>query len=184
MDSLNRYFIRRWLESNISETIMKNIIFAVGLLSTSAMAAEVPIIGKVAPKCTVYVDTTGVYGNSTPDKLSTASANGGVAPVVRYDVVNADTYKAVITTPTEFSSSPVLDDVIAWSGSTSVKRVSDSGMASYDSNKVTYDSTTEYNLTVAGSTWFESQSEAEYGYGKSFAGGTYKAVVVAECVAL
>lgn len=163
---------------------MKTVLLATALLSTSAMAVEVPIVGKVAPKCTIYVDTAGVYGNPTPDKLTTDSASAGVAPVVRYDVVNADTYKARITTPTEFSSSPALDDVLEWTGSTSVKRMSDAEMADYDTNKTTYDATTEYTLAVAGSTWFESQSAVEYGYGKSLPGGTYKAVVTAECVAL
>ena len=125
-----------------------------------------------------------MYGNPTPDKLSTATADGGVAPIVRYDVVNADTYKAVITTPTEFSSSPTLVDTLAWTGSTSVTKMSDQNMAGYDAAKVEYDTTSEYNLTVAGSTWFTSQSVVEYGYGKSLPGGTYKAVVSAECVAL
>jgi hypothetical protein len=164
--------------------MLKKALIATTLLATSAMAAEVPIVGQVASKCTVYVDTVGVYGNPTPDKLTTASDSGGVAPVIRYDVVNADTYKAKITTPTEFSSSPTLDDVLSWTGSTSVSRMSDAGMASYDTDKVEYDSTTEYTLSVAGSTWFESESVVEYGYGKSLPGGTYKAVVTAECVAL
>jgi hypothetical protein len=163
---------------------MKKIVLATALLSSSVMAAEVPIVGMVAPKCTIYVDTVGVYGNPTPDKLTTASDSGGVAPVVRYDVVNADTYKAVISTPTEFSSSPTLTDTLAWTGSTSVKRMSDQGMAGYDDAKVEYDSTSEYTLTVAGSTWFESESVVEYGYGKSLPGGTYKSVVTAECIAL
>lgn len=163
---------------------MKKIILAVALLSPAALATEAPIIGKVAPKCTIYVDTVGIYGNPTPDKLSTASADGGVAPIIRYDVVNADTYKAVISTPVEFSSSPTLVDTLAWTGSTSVSKVSDQAMTGYDAAKVEYDNTSEYNLTVAGSTWFKSESTAEYGYGKSLPGGTYKSVVTAECVAL
>lgn len=163
---------------------MKKIILATALLSTGVMAAEAPIVGIVAPKCTVYVDTVGIYGNPTPDKLSTASADGGVSPIVRFDVVNADTYKAVISTPTEFSSSPTLTDTLAWAGSTTVKRTSDAAMANYDADKVEYDSTSEYTLTVAGSTWFESESSVEYGYGKSLPGGTYKSVVTAECIAL
>ena len=164
--------------------MIKQLVLGTALISTTAMAVEAPIVGRVMPKCTIYVDTVGVYGTPTPSKLSTARADGGVAPVIRFDVVNADTYKAVITTPTSFSSSPTLTDTLAWTGSTTVTRMSDETMASYDTDKVVYEDTSEYNLTVAGSTWFTSESEVEYGYNKSLPGGTYKAEVVAECVAL
>jgi hypothetical protein len=56
-------------------------------------------------------------------------------------------------------------------------------MSDYDTNKVTYDATSEYALHTAGSTWFETTSAALYGYSKSLPGGTYRAVVVAECIA-
>ena len=42
---------------------------------------------------------------------------------------------------------------------------------------------TEYELTVAGSTWFSVMSEAKYGVGKALPGGEYKANVTAECIA-
>lgn len=146
-------------------------------------AVETPITGNVASKCTIYTDTPGVYGNPTPNTLSTNPANGGVTPIIRYDVVNADNYKAVISTPTDFSTSPVLNDVVEWSGEVVVGRVTDPEMSAYETNKITYDNVTEFDLTVAGTVWFEATSEANYGFNKSFPGGTYRALVTAECIA-
>jgi hypothetical protein len=153
------------------------------VLTTAAAAEEAVIEGNVQSKCIINTDTQGVYGNPTPDKLSTASTDGGVQPVVRYDVAVADAYIARITTPTSFSTSPSLSDVVNWTGSTSVGEVSDAGMSAYDNGKVVYDATTEFDLTIAGSTWFKVSSTAAYGYGKAFPGGTYRAVVQAECIA-
>ncbi|MEK9896075.1 MAG: hypothetical protein VW518_06575, partial [Burkholderiaceae bacterium] len=70
-----------------------------------------------------------------------------------------------------------------WTGSTSVSEVSDSGMSGYEADKITYENTTEFDLSIAGTTWFEVSSTAEYGYGKAFPGGIYKAIVQAECIA-
>ena len=151
---------------------------------TRASAVEVPIVGNVAAKCVIMPDTSGVYGNPTTDKLSTAAADGGVLPIVRFDVLQANFFKAVITTPSSFSSSPALTDVVNWTGSVSTSKVSDPTMSAYDTNKVVYNNTTEFNLTVAGTTWFKASSTAEYGYDKAFPSGTYRAVVVAECIAL
>ena len=53
----------------------------------------------------------------------------------------------------------------------------------YGEAKVEYDNVTEFDLTLAGSTWFSVESEAKYGVGKSLPGGEYKANVVAECIA-
>jgi hypothetical protein len=153
------------------------------VLTTAAAAEEAVIEGNVQSKCIINTDTQGVYGNPTPDKLSTASTDGGVQPVVRYDVAVADAYIARITTPTSFSTSPNLSDVVNWTGSTSVGEVSDAGMSAYDTGKVVYDATTEFDLTIAGSTWFKVSSTATYGYGKALPGGTYRAVVQAECIA-
>jgi hypothetical protein len=66
-------------------------------LATSAYAENVPITGNVSSKCTIYTDTVGVYGNPTPDELSTDSLDGGIPPVVRYDVTVADYYTAKIS---------------------------------------------------------------------------------------
>ena len=164
---------------------MKSFVFltSVIFLTTAVCAEEVPIIGNVGAKCVINTDTNGVYGNPTSDKLSTAVADGGVLPIVRYDVTLADAYKAKITTPTSFASAPALTDSVTWTGSTTVKEMSDAAMAGYEAAKVEYDATDEYDLTEAGSVWFESSSTATYGFGKSFPGGVYRAVVVAECIA-
>lgn len=148
-----------------------------------AYAADVPIEGSVASKCAIYTDTQGVYGNPNPDELSTDPADGGVIPIVRYDVILADAYKAKISYPTSFSSSPALTDALAWTGDVIVAQVSESGMSAYETGKVQYDSTTEFDLTIAGSTWFKVESGVTYGVGKSLPGGSYKAFVVAECIA-
>lgn len=150
----------------------------------SAFAEEIPISGTVESKCIVTQDTAGVYGNSTPESLSTASASGGVHPVVRFDVIQADYYMAKISHPTSFTESPALSDTVTWTGATSVDQVSDAGMSAYDTSKVEYDNVTEVDLSIAGSTWFKVESEADYGYGKAFPGGQYQAVVTAECIAI
>jgi hypothetical protein len=153
------------------------------ILPASAQAQDTIIEGNILSKCIINTDNQGVYGNPTPDKLSTTPADGGVEPVIRYDVAVADFYLARITTPTSFSSSPTLTDTVSWTGSTSVGEVSDAGMSAYETNKVTFEATTEFDLTIAGTTRFDVSSVAEYGAGKAFPGGTYRAVVQAECIA-
>ena len=148
-----------------------------------AYAEDTPISGLVQTRCLITTDTNGVYGNPLPSKLSTLSADGGVVPVVRYDVTLADAYLAKITTPTAFSSSPTLSDTVTWTGTTAVSKTSDAGMSGYEAAKVTYGSTTQFDLTIAGSTWFSSESTAVYGVAKSFVGGSYTAIVLAECIA-
>ena len=162
----------------------KVVAAALGLAFTSAVAAEVPIVGTVESKCVVTTDTQGVYGNPTPNKLTTNMSNGGVPPVVRYDVIQADYYKALITIPDQFTESPALGDVVNWVGEVTVAEVSDATMAAYDTDKRLYNNVTEIDLTVAGSTWFKVASTAEYGYDKAFPAGQYRAVVTAECIAL
>jgi len=163
--------------------LLRSICAASILLATPALAEDAVIEGNVQSKCVINTDVNGVYGNPTADKLSTSSTDGGVQPVIRFDVAVADFYLARITTPTSFSTSPSLTDVVNWTGSVEVGEVSDAAMSGYDAAKVTYEVTTEYDLTVAGSTWFKVTSAAEYGYGRAFPGGTYRAIVVAECIA-
>tara|TARA_A100001015_G_C14706387_1_gene600323 strand:- start:19 stop:516 length:498 start_codon:yes stop_codon:yes gene_type:complete len=153
------------------------------LMATSVLAVESPITGNVSSKCSIFTDKAGVYGNPTPDELSTLVADGGVLPIIRYDVSIADYYTAKISWPNSFSSSPTLTDSIVWDGEVTVSNTSDAGMSGYEAAKVEYDNHTEYDLTVAGSTWFTIESEAKYGQGKSLPGGEYKANVVAECIA-
>lgn len=165
--------------------MLKNFVvpIASSMLATGALA-NTEIVGSVDSKCIIISETAGVYGNPNPYELTTAPASGGVQPIIRYDVLVADYYKAVIEHPTSFSTSPTLDDVVNWEGDVEVSEVSDTNMADYDTNKVEYDNAHEYDLTVAGSTWFKISSTADYGYTKSFPAGNYTAIVEAECIPL
>jgi hypothetical protein len=162
----------------------KIVLLLATFVAFSATAEETPIEGTVEAKCVITTDTVGVYGNPVPYKLSNAATDGGVLPVIRYDVISADYYKASIDYPIEFSSAPSLTDSVTWTGDVSVADTSDAGMSGYDAAKVEFNNTTEFELTVAGSTWFKVDSTAEYGYQKAFPAGSYSAVVNAECVAL
>ncbi len=154
------------------------------ILATFALPAlaNVDIVGNVEAKCVIQTTKSGVYGNPIASKLSTTPADGGVLPVIRYDVSIADAYTANITHPTSFSSSPSLTDTVAWTGSTSVTQTSVAGMSAYEAAKTVVNSTTIFNLTLAGSTWFSTASSAVYGTAKPFSGGTYTASVVATCI--
>ena len=161
---------------------MKYPILILSLCATPVLA-DVNIAGSVEAKCIIQTDTGGIYGNPTATKLSTLPADGGVIPIVRYDVAVANYYTAKITHPSAFSSSPTLTDTVAWTGVSSVAQTTDAGMAAYDAAKVVYGSTTNFNLSIAGSTWFKTASTATYGVSKAFPGGSYTAIVQAECIA-
>jgi hypothetical protein len=152
-------------------------------ITTVSHAEDVPITGQVQSRCIINTEVPGIYGNPNAYTLTTTPADGGVLPVVRYDVSLADAYKAKITYPTSFSSSPSLNDTVAWTGSVTVQEVSDVAMADYDTDAVTYDQTKEYDLTATGSTWFKIASSATNGGNRAFPSGTYRAVVQAECIA-
>jgi len=163
---------------------MKYLAIAIlAVLPHMAMAEGVPIEGNVQAKCVIRTDRAGVYGNPTADKLSALAADGGVTPIIRYDVALAGYYLARITHPTSFSTSPSLTDTVTWTGGASVSSVSAAGMSAYDAAKVEYDATTEFDLTVAGTTWFKVDSAAEYGYNKAFPAGLYRAIIQADCIA-
>jgi hypothetical protein len=161
---------------------MKYLVTALSLFALPALAST-PITGTVEAKCVIQTTKDGVYGNPIASKLSTTPADGGVLPVIRFDVSLADSYTANITHPTSFSSSPTLNDTVAWTGSTSVTKTSVSGMSAYEGAKVVVDNTTIFNLTLAGSTWFSTASSATYGTAKPFVGGVYTALVQASCIA-
>lgn len=157
---------------------------ALASASVSAQAENVPINGTVQSRCIIQTDTSGVYGNPNAYTLSTDPADGGVQSIVRFDVSLADAYYAVITAPSEFSSSPSLPDVPTFTGDTEVSSVSDAtGMGSYETNKVEYGMTDKYDLTATGSTWFKTSSTVTMGGNRAFPGGNYTALVVAECIA-
>lgn len=162
---------------------MKYLVGLLLLAPLSVMALDVPIEGTVQSRCVIETDTPGVYGNPNAYTLTTTPADGGVLPIVRFDVTLADAYKAKIIHPTSFSTSPSLNDTPTWTGSTEVSSVGDAGMSGYEAAKVEYGNSTEYDLTVAGSTWFKTSSTATNGGDKAFPGGTYRAIVQAECIA-
>ena len=162
---------------------MKYFTMMLTVCAFPAFAGSVDIVGNVAAKCVIQTDKSGVYGNPIASKLSTTPADGGVLPVIRYDVSIADSYTANITHPTSFTSSPSLSDTLTWTGSTTVTKMSASGMSAYNDAKVLVGNTSKFNLTLAGSTWFSTASSATYGIAKPLPGGTYVAVVQAECIA-
>ena len=149
-----------------------------------ALATDSPINGTVQPKCSVYTETQGVYGNPLPNKLDTLPASGGTKASIRYDVAQANFYLARITHPIAFSSSPTLDDAVAWTGSSVVGQVSVAEMSAYEAAKVISPSNvTTFDMTLAGSTWFTVSSTATYGYNKALPAGNYTAIIKADCIA-
>ena len=165
---------------------MKKLLLIPILAATANVAvASIPINGFIESKCVIQSDTPGMFGHPPVDKLSTKSADGGVMPIIRYDIVTASKYKAVITTPTNFSSAPNLSDSVEWTSTTVAGQMSDAGMSVFNTDKAIYNNghTTEFDLVKAGSVWFNVTSEAEYGYGKAFPSGNYTALIVAECIA-
>lgn len=160
------------------------LLFAMTFGINAYANTSVPVAGTVESKCVVSQDVMGVYGNPTPGVLSTDPQDGGVQPVIRYDVVQASYYTAKISHPETFVESPALSDVVYWDGSAVVDQVTDASMSSYDTSKVEYNNVTEFFLTVAGSTWFKVDSEITYGVGRAFPGGQYQTAVLAECIAI
>jgi len=164
--------------------MFKALLSSIIALSFAAVAENTEINGTVQSRCIISTDTAGTYGNPNAYTLTTSTSDGGVLAVTRFDVTLADAYYAQITAPSEFSSSPSLPDVVTWTGDTEVQAVSDStGMADYETNKVEFNYTDKYDLTATGSTWFKTSSVATMGGDKAFPGGSYTALVVAECVA-
>lgn len=161
----------------------QSLILLTALLASCGAYATTTINGSVESKCIITTDTDGVYGNPTGDVLSTEPTDGGVTPIIRYDIITADAYVAKISHPDTFSSSPELADTVTWTGDTEAGQMSDALMSAFNTGKVEYNNTTEFDLSVAGSVWFEVTSEADYGYEKAFPAGNYSAVVTAECIA-
>ena len=153
------------------------------ILALPALAEEAVITGTIESKCVINTDVNGVYGNPVAGTLSTLPADGGVLPIIRYDIALGNAYTARITAPSSFSTAPSLNDVVDWSADVEVNEGSDTNMSDYETNKVEYDYTTEFNMHTAGTTWFKVTSKAEYGYGKPYPAGTYRAIVMAECIA-
>lgn len=152
--------------------------------STFANAENVPINGVVQSRCVIVTDTQGVYGNPNAYTLTTSPTDGGVLAVTRVDVTLANAYKVTVTAPSSFSSSPSLPDSVTWTGNTEVKAVSDAtNMGGYETAKIEYGMTDEYDMTATGSTWFKTSSTATMGGNKAFPGGNYTAMVNVQCIA-
>ena len=161
----------------------KLAITALTVLALPAIAEEAVITGNIESKCVINTDTNGVFGNPVAGTLSTLPTDGGVMPIIRYDVALGDAYTARITAPNSFSTSPSIDDVVNWTADVEVSEVSDTAMADYETDKIEYEYTTEFDMHTAGTTWFKVTSKAEYGYGRSYPAGTYRAIVMEECIA-
>lgn len=161
----------------------KLVVSALALLALPALGEEAIITGNVESKCQINTDVNGVFGNPTAGTLSTLPTDGGVMPIIRYDVALGEAYTARVTAPNSFSTSPTLNDTVVWTSDVEVSEVSDTAMSTYETDKIQYEYTTEFDLHTAGTTWFKVTSKAEYGYNKSFPGGQYRAIVMAECIA-
>ena len=87
--------------------MVNKLLITITLIFTAlqAYAEDVPITGSVQSRCVITTDTPGVYGNPNAYTLTTSPTDGGVKPIVRFDVTLADAYYAQITTPTSFTSS-------------------------------------------------------------------------------
>lgn len=162
---------------------MKLLVAMLAIAPSLVWAEDVPIEGTVQSRCSIQTDVAGVYGNPNAYTLTTTPADGGVLPITRFDVTLADAYYARVTHPDSFSSSPTLNDTVTFTGSTEVSSMSDAGMSGYEAAKTVFGNNTQYDLTVAGSTWFKTSSEATNGGERAFPSGTYRAIVVAECIA-
>ena len=162
---------------------MKKLLIALSLIlsATPIMAADID--GTVESRCTVATTVDGKYGNPNAYTLTTDPASNGQVPVIRFDTTLANAYYAQVTYPTSFSSSPSLSDNVTWTGEVTVKATGESGMSGYQTASTTTGAMRQYGLSVAGSVWIQSTSVAVYGGNRAFPGGSYKAVVLAECVA-
>ena len=154
-------------------------------LLTSEAKAGTNITGTVESRCTVNTDTPGYYGNPNAYTLTTTAADGGQKPIVRFDTSLASAYYAQVSYPTSFSSSPSLSDTTTWTGAVAVSQTSSADMSGYQAASTTAGAMRQYPLSVAGTAWFDITSAATYGQGqnKAFPGGSYTAVIIAECVA-
>jgi hypothetical protein len=163
----------------------KLITIGLMLVATTAYAGNIDITGTVESRCFVNTDTPGVYGNPNSYTLTTLPASAGQVPIVRIDASLANAYNAQISYPTSFSTSPSLSDTTAWEGAVGVEQTSSSDMSGYQAASTTTGAMRTYPLSIAGTTWFSVASTATYGGGqqKPFPGGSYKAVILAECIA-
>ena len=162
---------------------MKKLLIALSFILSATPIIAADINGTVESRCTVATTVDGKYGNPNAYTLTTDPASNGQVPVIRFDTTLANAYYAQVSYPTSFSSSPSLSDNVTWTGTVAVKATGESGMSGYQAASTTTGAMRSYPLSVAGSVWIEATSVAVYGGNRAFPGGSYKAVVLAECVA-
>jgi hypothetical protein len=166
---------------------MKKLLITLSLIlgATPILAENIDVTGTVQSRCTVNLDTPGYYGNPNAYTLTTLPASAGQEPIIRFDTTLANAYYGQVSYPTSFTSSPSLPDTVAWSGAVTVAQASLSDMGGYQAASTTSGSMRQYIFTHAGTVWIKSTSVVTYGGGqnKAFPGGSYKAVVLAQCIA-
>ena len=155
------------------------------LLMRKEAAANTNITGQVESRCEVVTDIPGYYGNPSAFLLTTLPASNGQVPQIRITNTLANAYKAIVSYPTSFSSSPSLSNSVAWTGAVAIASASSSDMSGYQAaSTVTNNGAMRtYNLTHAGTIYVTVTSTATYGGNKAFPGGQYVAVAEASCVA-
>lgn len=155
------------------------------LLMPKKAAANTNITGQVESRCEVVTDIPGYYGNPSAFLLTTLPASNGQVPQIRITNTLANAYKAIVSYPTSFSSSPSLSNSVAWTGAVAIASASSSDMSGYQAaSTVTNNGAMRtYNLTHAGTIYVTVTSTATYGGNKAFPGGQYVAVAEASCVA-
>ncbi len=155
------------------------------LLMPKKAAANTNISGQVESRCEVVTDIPGYYGNPSAFLLTTLPASNGQVPQIRITNTLANAYKAIVSYPTSFSSSPSLSNSVAWTGAVAIASASSSDMSGYQAaSTVTNNGAMRtYNLTHAGTIYVTVTSTATYGGNKAFPGGQYVAVAEASCVA-
>ena len=155
------------------------------LLMPKEAAANTNITGTVESRCEVVTDIPGYYGNPNAYTLTTLPASNGQVPQIRITNSLANAYKAIVSFPTSFSSSPSLSNTVSFTGAVAIASASSSDMSGYQAaSTVTNNGAMRtYSLTHAGTIYVTVSSEATYGGNKAFPGGQYVAVAEASCVA-
>ena len=162
---------------------MKKLLIAISLILGATPALSADIDGTVESRCNIAVTEPCKYGNPNAYTLTTLPSSGGQVPSIRFDTTLANAYYAQVSYPTSFTVSPSLSDNVTWTGAVSVKATGESGMSGYQTASTESGSMRQYDLTVVGAVWLQSTSVATYGGNRAFPGGTYKSVVLAQCVA-
>ena len=155
------------------------------LLMPKEAEANTNINGTVESRCEVVTDIVGYFGNPNAYTLTTLPASNGQIPQIRITSTLANAYKAVVSFPTSFSSSPSLSNSVTWTGTVAIASASSSEMSGYAAaSTVTNNGAMRtYYLTHAGTIYVTVASQAIYGGNKAFPGGQYVAVAEASCIA-